>query len=338
MDGDRPRLELDLLAGPDPLVGPLAVHLDRRHRGRHLQQVADELGQRGPDRRLVEGAGRGGRDDLALRVVGGGRDAEPHGGVVRLLGEHQVAEQPGGALDPDDQDAGRHRVEGAGVADLAGAGEPADPGDHVVRGQPGRLVDDDQAGLSRHVVGTSRRARRVVVGVLVGRSRAASCTGPARRRTARPAGRPPPRRGPWPWPAPRRGAAPTRAGRPATKVRDGVMPHAELLGDLGPDQPLGRLQRRRGGGQRGLVALLAGCTGQDGVEDRRLLAVAGEPDVGDGDEPQPRVLDPPLEHLGDDDLDPVGDLADPWTDHVSHLSAESAVTRRIGRCRLKLTG
>ena len=59
----------------------------------------------------------------------------------------QVAEQPGGAVDAEHQHAGRHRVEGAGVADLAGAGEPAYPGDDVVRRQPGRLVDDDETAL-----------------------------------------------------------------------------------------------------------------------------------------------------------------------------------------------
>ncbi len=60
---------------------------------------------------------------------------------------------------------------------------------------------------------------------------------------------------------------------------------------------------------------------EDRVEDRRLLVVPRDADVGDGDEAEPRVLDPPLEHLGDDDLDPVGDLAHAWACHVSPCSS-----------------
>ncbi len=63
---------------------------------------------------------------------------------VLLLGQRQVAEQPGGLLDADHQHPGGHRVERAGVPDPAGAGQPADPGHDVVRGQPGWLVDDQQ--------------------------------------------------------------------------------------------------------------------------------------------------------------------------------------------------
>jgi hypothetical protein len=85
-------------------------------------------------------------------------------------------------------------------------------------------------------------------------------------------------------------------------------PHPELLADLGPQHPLGRLQRGRG---RSLLGLLT----EDGVVDRGVLAVAREPYVGHGDEPETRVLDPPLEHLGHDHLDPVGDLADARVGH-----------------------
>ena len=84
----------------------------------------------------------------------------------------------------------------------------------------------------------------------------------------------------------------------------GRVAHAELLGDLGAEQALGRLQRGRRAHEVGLLA-------QDGVEHRGLLRVTGDPDVGDGHEPEARVLDPPLQHLRDDDLDPVGDL--PYT-------------------------
>ena len=89
----------------------------------------------------------------------------------------------------------------------------------------------------------------------------------------------------------------------------GHVPYPELLADLGADHPLGRLERSSGTGQVGLATPVEG---QHGVEDRGLLGVSGDPDVGDRDEPEPRVLDPALEHLRRDDLDPVGDLADTW--------------------------
>ena len=58
MHGDRPGLELDLLAVAHPLVGALAVDLDRRDRGRHLLQVADELRRGRAYDGLVEPVGR----------------------------------------------------------------------------------------------------------------------------------------------------------------------------------------------------------------------------------------------------------------------------------------
>ena len=48
---------------------------------------------------------------------------------------------------PQHEHAGRHRVERARVADLAGAQDPPQPGDHVVAGQPGGLVDDHESGV-----------------------------------------------------------------------------------------------------------------------------------------------------------------------------------------------
>ena len=102
--------------------------------------------------------------------------------------------------------------------------------------------------------------------------------------------------------------------------------HAALLPDLGPQHPLGGLERDRGGLSLGVLA-------QDGVVDRGVLAVTGEADIGHGDEPEPRVLDPSLEHLGDDHLDPVGDLADPRVGHSQFLSV-----RRLRRPTLNGSG
>src|SRR6202021_630753 len=101
VDGDRAGGELRGGAGPGELVGALAVHLDRAHAGRDLPDVAGELGDLG-----VEGAGddvgRGaaaGR--LPLGVVGAGRLAQADRGDVGLLGQCQVAEQPGRLLPAD---------------------------------------------------------------------------------------------------------------------------------------------------------------------------------------------------------------------------------------------
>ena len=66
-------------------------------------------------------------------------------------------------------------------------------------------------------------------------------------------------------------------------------------------------------------ALVGTARGEHRVEDRCLLGVTRDPDIGHGHEAEPRVLDPSLEHLRDDDLDPVGDLANPWACHGCSL-------------------
>ena len=144
VDAHRPRLELHLFAGPDPVVGPLSVDLDRRDGRRHLFDLADEAGQRLPDRGFGDVVRRSGRRHLTLGVVGGRRHAQAHRGVVRLVGEQQVTEQPGRTVDAEHQHPGRHRVERAGVADLARAGESSYAGYDVVGGHAARLVDDDE--------------------------------------------------------------------------------------------------------------------------------------------------------------------------------------------------
>ena len=250
--------------------------------------------------------GVGGGDHLALGVVGGGGHPQPDGGGVRLLGEHQVAEQPGGPVDPEHQHAGGHRVERAGVADLAGAGQPPHLRDDVVRRHPAGLVHHDQPGRPVHVRGHVVVVEVVLDGLLAGLAVGVGLAGVRR---------------------PRAGRGDLLVGLPGLgqqlvevpgvlrqRVVDELqrrhVPQPELLADLGADQPLGGLERRRRGGHLRLLA-------EDRVEHRRLLRVAGDPDVGDGDEPEPRVLDPPLQHLRHDDLDPVRDLPHPWAGHGS---------------------
>src|SRR5699024_9118435 len=50
---------------------------------------------------------------------------------------------------------------------------------------------------------------------------------------------------------------------------------------------------------------------EDGVEDGRVLQIAGHAHAGDRDEAESRVLELTLDRAGDDDLDLVGDLARP---------------------------
>ena len=77
--------------------------------------------------------------------------------------------------------------------------------------------------------------------------------------------------------------------------------HSQLLADLATDQP-GR--RGEGDGRAGPVGVRA----QHGVEHRRLPAVPRQPHIGHRDESEPGILDPPLQHLGHDHLDLVGQL------------------------------
>jgi hypothetical protein len=136
VDPDRPGLELELLTGAHALVGTPAVDLDRRDVRGHLVDRAHERAQGSEDGLLGEAVGGGSCHELALGVVGRGGGPEPDGGVVHLVGQEQVAEQPGGPVDAEHQHPRRHRVERAGVAHLPGAGETAYLGDDVVRGHP----------------------------------------------------------------------------------------------------------------------------------------------------------------------------------------------------------
>ena len=82
---------------------------------------------------------------------------------VGLGGQAEVAQQPGDPADAEEEHAGGVGVEGAGVADLAGAEHAAGLGHHVVARPAGRLVDDRQpvrARGPRHVTSSSWIWRR----------------------------------------------------------------------------------------------------------------------------------------------------------------------------------
>ena len=101
-------------------------------------------------------------------------------------------------------------------------------------------------------------------------------------------------------------AAEAPSGAPSTKSQSSLHPMVEP-GDApaikGDPRYGSELRFARPDWRPGSVALA-----EHGIEDRCLLGVAGEPDVGDRDEPEPRILDPPFEHVRHDHLDLLGDL------------------------------
>src|SRR5690606_16913521 len=116
--------------------------------------------------------------------------------------------------------------------------------------------------------------------------------------------------------------------RVQVELERGRQADARLLADLGADHAGRALQR--GGRPR---TLLVGAV--DGVEDRGVLQVPRHPHVGDRDEAEPRVLDPRVDHLRDDHLDAVGELACPRVvDHGSFpfdVSVDLGVDASAGR-------
>ncbi len=149
LDRHRASGQLDLFAGAHPRIRPHTADLDGTDRARNLLDLPGQARHCGCDLLIRDARGRPGGQHLALGVVGAGADPEQDRGVVRLLGEQQVAEQPRGAPDSADQHTGRGGVERSGMTDAAGAGDPAEPGHHVVGGETGRLGDDDQPAGDR---------------------------------------------------------------------------------------------------------------------------------------------------------------------------------------------
>jgi hypothetical protein len=61
----------------------------------------------------------------------------------------EVTQQARGPVHPDQEHPCRHRVEGAGVADLLGPEQPAAAADNLVRRPALRLVDHHQPVTTR---------------------------------------------------------------------------------------------------------------------------------------------------------------------------------------------
>ena len=111
---------------------------------------------------LVIGIGRWSTTSPAASSVLG-RDAEHDAAAVGLARLGQVAQQPRGATEPDEQHAGGVGIEGARVTDPTLPVDLAQLGHDVVRREAGRLVDDDQAVAASRVHGRFRGASRMVV-------------------------------------------------------------------------------------------------------------------------------------------------------------------------------
>ena len=175
-DRDLARLEFHLLARASEVVGPLAAHLDGRHRAGHLLNPTRERGdtcRNGVGCDCSENGGIRPRDLRAVGVVGVGRRAQTDRGLVGLVEPHDERQQARRRAHPEDQEPRRHRVERAGVADLARVQRTPGAGDDVVARDAVGFVDQQNAvrgavGVRlRHppsLSGASSRARRGVLG------------------------------------------------------------------------------------------------------------------------------------------------------------------------------
>ena len=156
VNGDGPGLQLDVLPVTDTLVGSHAVDLDGGDRTGHLLDRPGQGCERLPKAGLgyVLDPAAAGCDDLPVGILRRGLCPQANGGLVGLVGSHQVGEEAGGAPDAQQQQAGGHGVEGAGVPHLAGGGQAAGGADDVVAGQPLGLVHhEDPVGRRDRAAG-----------------------------------------------------------------------------------------------------------------------------------------------------------------------------------------
>ncbi len=140
---DRPGIGPELLARPGGLVQLLATDLDGGVGGRALEQIARLPGHRRPNPVIVGLHGHR-SDDVTVGVQGGGRDPQTERALVGLGLVAEEAQEPGGPADAHDQQAGRHRIEGARVSDLLRAQRPSHRRHRVVGRDPLRLVDQQE--------------------------------------------------------------------------------------------------------------------------------------------------------------------------------------------------
>ena len=152
-DGEEPRLadrdppgrERDLLSFSRKGVGTDAAHLHRGVRRRDLFEGPHESRQR-LRHRAFRRRGAGALLHGVPRGVAGVRgDAEREPGFVLLLLFRQVAGDLRGGTDAHREDAGGHRVEGAGVATLPLLEDPPHGLHRIEGGDPPGLVEDEHS-------------------------------------------------------------------------------------------------------------------------------------------------------------------------------------------------
>ncbi|MCY1377676.1 hypothetical protein D9M69_652600 [compost metagenome] len=131
---------LDRLAIAGVFVERLAVLLQGAVHGRHLLNRAGETVQHLDH--LTHAAGHGpGLDHLALGVAGAGLHAQPHGGLVGLVGIQVELAELGGGTETQRQHTGGERVQRAGVAGFFSAQQPFGLLQCLVAGKTQRFVE-----------------------------------------------------------------------------------------------------------------------------------------------------------------------------------------------------
>src|SRR5207302_21172 len=140
------RLALGLLAASRLSVQRLTALLQCRVHGWHLFDSAEEAREHVRDPLPGDRGGIASRGELTLTIARVRGESERHGCQVGLRPLVHEVRESGGRVDQDGKHAIRSRIEGAAVADLGDAGQPADDAHNGKRGGARRLVDVQDAG------------------------------------------------------------------------------------------------------------------------------------------------------------------------------------------------
>ena len=144
MDGDWTLFPLNLDPLPCQVVEPAAVDLDGRVHRRQLHNLPAELLQRRLHLSLARLHRRAGQHPSGgVEGVGGVAQLKGRGVALVLIGQDIAAF--GGPAHKDGQHAGGHRIQRAGVADLAGAQQAAQLCHYIKGGKILRFVHDDNS-------------------------------------------------------------------------------------------------------------------------------------------------------------------------------------------------
>ena len=142
----RTRWDVHLFTCANALVGALAVNLDGRNCRRFLHDVAGECGNTLINLLVCDVTGIGGGNDLAFRIISGGRCAKADRGLVDLVRANQVSQQLRATFNASHQHARGHGVERARVAHLPGVEYAPQASHHIVTSETGGLIHNDKSG------------------------------------------------------------------------------------------------------------------------------------------------------------------------------------------------